>query len=55
MQGSRLATAYGITGVPTFIIDGKYVTSESMTQSEPRLFEVLDQLIAKARAERHGK
>mgnify|MGYP001110139094 CR=1 FL=1 len=54
-QGARLATAYGITGVPTLIIDGKYMTSESMTNSEPRLFEVLDQLIVKARAERGGK
>ena len=55
MQGTRLASAYGITGVPTFVIDGKFTTSESMTGSEPRLFEVLDQLIAKARAERGGK
>lgn len=51
-QGAQLATAYGISGVPAFIIDGKYLTAISMTQSEPRLFEVLDQLIAKARAER---
>lgn len=42
-------------GVPAFIVDGKYATSESMTGSEPRLFEVLDQLIAKARSERGGK
>jgi len=54
-QGARLATTYGITGVPTFIIDGKYVTSAGMTGSETRLFDVLDQLIAKARAERSGK
>ena len=54
-QGARLATGYAITGVPAFIIDGKYTTSESMTGSEPRLFEVLDQLIVKARAERGGK
>ncbi|MGE5319030.1 MAG: thiol:disulfide interchange protein DsbA/DsbL [Hyphomicrobiaceae bacterium] len=56
MQGARLATTYGIMGVPSFVIDGKYTTSESMTGgSEPRLFEVLDQLIVKARAERSGK
>ena len=55
MQGTRLASAYGITGVPTFIVDGKFMTAESMTGSEPRLFEVLDQLIAKARGERRGK
>ncbi len=55
MQGGQLATEYGISGVPTLIVDGKYLTSMSMTQSEPRLFEVLDQLIVKARAERGGK
>jgi len=54
-QGARLATTYAITGVPAFFIDGKYATSVSMTGSEARLFEVLDQLIAKARAERSGK
>lgn len=54
-QGAQLATAYAISGVPTLIVDGKYMTSVSMTQSEPRLFEVLDQLIVKARAERGSK
>ncbi len=54
-QGARLATTYAITGVPAFIIDGKYATSVSMTGSPARLFEVLDQLIVKARAERGGK
>lgn len=55
MQGAKLATAYGITGVPAFIIDGKYTTAMSMANSEPRLFEILDQLIVKARTERRGK
>lgn len=55
LQGARLATAYAITGVPAFFIDGKYATSMSMTNSESRLFEVLDQLIVKARTERGGK
>ena len=54
-QGARLSSAYGITGVPALVIDGKYLTSMSMTHGEPRLFEVLDQLIVKARAERGGK
>ena len=55
MQGARLATTYGVMGVPSFIVDGKYATSESMTGGEQRLFETLDQLIVKARAERGGK
>jgi thiol:disulfide interchange protein DsbA len=54
-QGARLATTYAISGVPTFIVDGKYATSVSMTGKESRLFEVLDQLIVKARTERGGK
>jgi len=55
MQGARLSSAYGLTGVPAFIVDGKYSTSMSMVRSEPRQFEVLDQLIDKARRERKGK
>ena len=55
LKGAKLATAYAITGVPAFIIDGKYTTSMSMAQSESRLFEILDQLIVKARAERKRK
>ena len=51
-QGGLLARAYNLSGVPSFAIDGKYVTSESMTGSEPRLFEVIDQLIVMARKER---
>lgn len=54
-KGARLSAIYGITGVPAFIIDGKYSTSVSMARSEPRLFDVLDQLIDKARSERKGK
>ncbi len=55
MQGARLGTSYAITGVPVFIIDGKFTTAMSMTNSEPRLFEVLDQLIDRARTERRSK
>lgn len=54
-QGARLGAAYGLTGVPAFVVDGKYLTSAGMTGSEARLFEVLDQLIVKAREERRGK
>jgi thiol:disulfide interchange protein DsbA len=54
LQGAQLARAYAITGVPAFVVDGKYTTSVSMAGSPQRLFEVLDQLIAKARAERRA-
>lgn len=55
MKGDRAARAAGITGVPTLMVDGKYLTSISLTFTEERLFEVLDQLIQRARAERGGK
>lgn len=54
-QGTRLSDPYELRGVPTFVIDGKYQTSQSMTQTEARLFEVIDQLIARARTERAKK
>lgn len=55
MKGAQTARNAGITGVPTLMVDGKYITSISMTFTEERLFEVLDQLIQRARAERGGK
>lgn len=50
----QLVSGYGISGVPAFVVDGKYATSVSLTGSEARLFEVLDQLVALARAEREA-
>lgn len=55
MKGAQTARNAGITGVPTLMVDGKYITSISMTFTEERLFEVLDQLIQRARSERGGK
>lgn len=55
MKGAQAARAAGITGVPALMVDGKYLTSISMTFTEERLFEVLDQLIQRARNERGGK
>lgn len=51
MRANQLTRDAKITGVPTFIVDGKYSTSESMTGGEAALFSTLDQLIAKARKE----
>lgn len=51
-QGAQQASKAGISGVPAFVIDGKYHTTVSMAGNPVRLFEVLDQLIAKARSER---
>ena len=59
-RANQLTRDAHITGVPSFVVDGKYLTSESMTGSEAGLFSTLDELIAKARKEhadaaRHNK
>lgn len=55
LRSRNLTKTYGITGVPTLIVDGKYRTSVSATGSPARLMSVLDQLIKKARPEHTGK
>lgn len=40
---------YGVTGVPTLIVDGKYRTSASMAGSNEKLLEVVDFLVEKER------
>jgi thiol:disulfide interchange protein DsbA len=47
--------AYGAMGVPTLIVDGKYRTDNELSGGGKKLFQVLDQLIKKARAERAVK
>jgi protein dithiol oxidoreductase (disulfide-forming) len=52
---------YDIPGTPALVIDGKYLTSPSMTLNPnnsvnyERFFQVVDQLIARARKERAGQ
>ncbi len=54
-QARELTAAYGIQGVPSLIVDGKYRTSSSLTGSHEKLFPVLDELIALAWKERTAK
>ena len=49
-MSKTLAKQYRLSGVPVFVINGKYVTSASMTGSKERLFLVMNALIAKERA-----
>lgn len=51
-QAKRIALSSGARSVPTMIVDGKYRTSTQETGSTVALFEVVDQLIEKAAAER---
>lgn len=55
MRGTMVGRLYGLKGVPSFAVDGKYVTSESLAGSREAMFATLDKLIVKARKERAGK
>lgn len=50
-RADQLAKDYKIQGVPTLAIDGKYITSASMTGSHASALKMADQLIARARKE----
>lgn len=53
VQGARDATvAYGVRATPSFVVDGKYMTSGSMVGSLEALLPIVDALIDKARAAR---
>lgn len=54
-QAKSAAMAFGIDGVPTLGVDGKFLTSASMNGSYPRMLETTTFLIQKARRERGGK
>ncbi|NTV11227.1 MAG: thiol:disulfide interchange protein DsbA/DsbL [Zoogloea sp.] len=54
-RADQLARDYRIQGVPTLIVDGKYMTSASLSGSHENTIKVADQLIAKARAEQGRK
>jgi len=48
----QLAQQYRVDSVPTVVVDGKFVTSSSMVGTHANLPGAIDELIAKARAER---
>ena len=48
----KLMRSYEIRGVPTIIVDGKYLTSARMTGGTTELMRVVDELVALARKER---
>lgn len=51
-KAKQINQAFQVTSVPTFEVDGKYVTSAGMAGGEAELFSVIDQLIKKAAHER---
>ena len=49
-QSKTLAPRYGISGVPTLVVNGKYVTSASLAGSAENVTKILNQLIAQESA-----
>jgi protein dithiol oxidoreductase (disulfide-forming) len=49
---AELSERYQLRGVPAFVVDGKYLTSNSFTGSAEDTLLALDRLVAKAREER---
>jgi thiol:disulfide interchange protein DsbA len=47
-------TMYGITGVPTMVVNGKYRTTATLAGSNEKMLQVVDFLVAKERAESAG-
>ena len=47
--------AYGIPGVPAFVVGGKYRTPDSYPGSFDEMMKLVDELVAKARAEQGRK
>lgn len=51
-QAKQLTARYKITGVPAFVVNGKYQTSAYLTGGHKELFKVLDALIAQEKGKR---
>lgn len=49
MRAQQLTRDFKISGVPSFVVDGKYTTSAYLTGGNPETFKVLDELIAMER------
>jgi thiol:disulfide interchange protein DsbA len=53
MRAEDLNRRYKITGTPTIVVNGKYVTDVAMAGGEDKLFEVINALAAKEKATTH--
>lgn len=55
MRASQIFRASGATGVPSLIVDGKYLTSSTLAGGNDEALKTADYLIDKARKEKTGK
>ncbi|AOU99092.1 hypothetical protein BI364_15110 [Acidihalobacter yilgarnensis] len=51
----QLTREYGITGVPTLVVDGRYRVNPNQAGSYARMFQIVDYLVRKVRAEQSTK
>jgi protein dithiol oxidoreductase (disulfide-forming) len=51
-RAAQIMRASGATGVPSLVIDGKYITSSIMAETNERALEVADYIIANVRADK---
>jgi thiol:disulfide interchange protein DsbA len=46
----QMSKAYQLSGTPSLVINGRYLTSPAMTQGHERTFQVVEQLAAEIRS-----
>jgi len=54
-RAKRLSQEFGIASVPSFVVDGKYLTSPTTAGGEDEVLRVMEYLIKKAAGERKQK
>ena len=54
-EARKMLETYDVRGVPSMVVDGRYVTSASRAGGVPQMIEVLEFLVARARDERNKK
>jgi protein dithiol oxidoreductase (disulfide-forming) len=50
-EAARLSRAYSVTGTPTLVVNGRYLTSSSMSESLNGVVMIVDGLVQKVRSE----
>lgn len=50
-EAAKLTRAYQVTGTPSLVVNGRYLTSGSMAESLNRMVDIVDGLVHKVRSE----
>lgn len=50
-EAARLSRAYSVTGTPTLVVNGRYLTSGNMSESLNGVVMIVDRLVQKVRSE----